>query len=832
MLSKLARVFTFLIIFFAQSGFFYAQAPLPPKSSGEIQQDIYKLQVLGSVMYVAAHPDDENTRLLAYLAGEKGYRTAYLALTRGDGGQNSIGEEVGPHLGILRTQELLAARRVDGAEQMFSRAYDFGYSKNPEETFAIWGKDKILADVVWAIRKFQPDVIITRFPGPEKGGGGHGHHTASAMLAQEAFDLAGNPDIFPEQLAYVQVWQPKRILWNTWAPGNQPDYDFSHTLTVNVDAYQPLLGRSIGEIAAEARSMHKCQDFGVAPWRGEVFEYLQHEKGEEAKTDLFDGIVTSWDRIGENKTGKVLEQVYHDYQSANPAASIPGLLKAWKMMEGKHGYWYEQKRKEIRNLLVYCAGIFMEVSSQEPMTAPGDSARLTAQIIKRSDAVVELKSIEWNYPGVSLSLNQALKNDHKLLSFEKKFLLTDTPPSQHYWQREPMEKGSFQVNDQQLIGLPESPAALSATWKLKFEDVEIDVTLPVIHRYVDRSKGELYRPFIFAPPVTVNIPEAVYLFSDNQMKEVKMTVRSYLPSGNTRLKFSVPQGWEVSPSELNIKLEGKGTEQIVSIQITPPNNQQSGNLKVVAETGGVSGSFSSRTIAYDHIPVQMVFDASEARLVRIDLEKRGEYIGYIMGAEDEVHLGLEQIGYKVDLLEDDKIITDNLLKYDAVIAGNRSYYRRNRMPFHKSQILEYVKQGGTYIVQYNKNFEIPRGEQPGPYPMKLSRDRVTDEDAEIRFLASDHPVLNFPNKITSADFEGWIQERGLYFPSEWDDKYTAVLSCNDPGESPQNGSLLVAPYGKGYFIYTSLSWFRELPAGVPGAYRLFTNMISIGKDAR
>ncbi|MEZ4825688.1 MAG: PIG-L family deacetylase [Bacteroidia bacterium] len=808
-----------------------AQAPLPPKSSGEIQLAIKKLQVLGSVMYVAAHPDDENTRLLAYMAGEKGYRTAYLALTRGDGGQNSIGEEVGPHLGILRTQELLAARRIDGAEQMFSRAYDFGFSKNPEETFKIWGKDKILADVVWAIRKFQPDVIITRFPGPEKGGGGHGHHTASAMLAQEAFDLAGNPNVFPEQLAYVSVWQPKRLLWNTWNPNQRQVDQTGHILTLNVDAYQPLLGKSFGEIAAAARSMHKCQDFGVAPWRGEVLEYLAHEKGEEARNDLFDGINTTWDRIGDAKTGKMIEQIYHDFRPDNPAASIPALVKVWKNIEGKKGYWYEQKRKELKNILVYCAGIFMEVNSQEPMTAPGDSVRLIAQIIKRSDAAVQLVSIDWGNDEKK-TINQNLPNDHKLLTFSQKFLLNNTQPTIHYWRKTPMQKGSFEVRDQALIGLPESPAALTTTWNLRFEDVEIPFQMPVVHQYVDRSKGELFRPFIFAPPVTVNIPESVYLFSDNQEKEIQLTVRSFIPSGDAKIRLLAPESWEVFPSEFDIRLEGKGSEQILTARIKPPQDQNTGTLQVIAETGRFSGSYSQGQISYDHIPVQMLFDPSQTKLVRINLEKRGDYIGYIMGAEDEVPLGLEQIGYKVDLLEDDKITTENLLKYDAVIAGNRAYYRRNRMPYHKNQILEYVKQGGTYIVQYNKNFEIPKGEQPGPYPITMSRERVTDEEAEMRFLAPDHPILNFPNKITGADMENWIQERGLYFPSAWDSHYTAIFSCNDPGEKPLDGSLLVAPYGKGYFIYTSLSWFRELPAGVPGAYRLFANMISIGKDER
>lgn len=805
------------------------QSPLPPKSASEIQHDIGKLRVLGSVLYVAAHPDDENTRLTSWLVGDRGYRTAYLALTRGDGGQNSLGEEVGPHLGILRTQELLGARRIDGAEQMFSRAYDFGYSKNHEETFEIWGKDKILADVVWAIRKFRPDVIITRFAGPEKGGGGHGHHTASAMLAQEAFDLAADPRVFPEQLKYVSTWQPTRLFWNTWQPYRNKDYDFSHTLTVDVDTYSPLLGRGFGEIAAEARSMHKCQDFGSSRWRGELLEYLEHEKGDEAEKDLFEDIDASWSRIGAADIGKKLDEIYQNFNAANPSASVAGLMEVYSMMKGKEGYWFELKREELKKIIVYCSGLWMETTSSEPLVAMGDTISLTANLIKRSALDIEFRGIEYGYPGQHEKLSVSLPNTNTLHTFERKFVLRDVKPGQPYWLVEEMEKGSFNVSNQQMIGLPENPPALEATWNLTIEGVQIDISLPVVHKYVDRSKGELYRPLVFTPPVTVNIPGEVYIFSSNQSQEISLQVKSWLEHAKGKLDIQLPEGWEATPRTIDLDLEGKGSEKIYSITVTPAKKQGFGPLSVVASVGEFRGSYSYRTIQYDHIPPQMVFDPAEARLVRVNLEKRGDLIGYIMGAEDEVAISLEQIGYKVDLLDDDKILADQLSKYDAVIAGNRAYYRRERMPFHQEQILEYVKKGGTYIMQYNKTYEVPRGEQIGPYPIKVSRDRVTNENAEITLLAPDHPVLNFPNKITQADFQDWIQERGLYFPDEWDERYTAILACNDPGESSKEGSLLVTKYGEGYFIYTSLSWFRELPAGVPGAYRLFANMISIGK---
>lgn len=809
-----------------------AQAPLPSRSASEIQHSLRKLQVLGSVLYVAAHPDDENTRLLAYLAGEKGYRTAYLSLTRGDGGQNSLGDEKGPHLGILRTQELLAARRIDGAEQMFSRAYDFGYSKTPKETLEIWDKEKVLGDVVWAIRKFRPDVIITRFPTMEKGGGGHGHHTSSAILAKEAFHLAADPKAYPEQLEYVSTWQPKRLLWNMffWRRA-QHEIDYSDTISVNIGAYNPLLGKSYGEIAAEARSMHKCQDFGASRQRGALKEFLQHELGEKANSDLFEGISTGWDRVGEPNIDKMLQKAFDEFNPADPSASVPQLMKALREMEERGGYWFELKSKELKEAIIYCSGLWFEVSSKRPLVATGDSVHLTAQVIKRSAYPVRLERIDFGYQDQVTIVNADINHENKLANYKKGFVIQNQTPGQHYWLANPMSKGLFNVQDQSLTGLPENPPSLNTKWTFTIDKTTFSYQIPVVHKYVDRKVGELYRPFIIAPPVTINIAESVYLFSEQKQREVKLQVKTFLPDNHATLYFEVPEGWEVDPAELALDFAGNGSEKSISVTVTPPSFQSVGNLKVIATVNEFQGSFSTATIDYNHIPTQMVFDPAETRLVKIELKKEGSRIGYIMGSEEETPACLEQIGYQVDLLGDDKIITSHLNQYDAVIAGSRAFYTRKRMPYHTPQILEYVKQGGTYIVQYNKTYDA-RNQEPGPYPIKISRDRVTNEDSPVKFLNPEHPVLNYPNKITKADFEGWIQERGLYFPNEWDERYEPILGFTDPGEEQVNGSLLVARYGEGHFVYTGISWFRELPAGVPGAYRLFTNMISLGKDER
>ncbi|WNJ18592.1 PIG-L family deacetylase [Pontibacter sp. G13] len=805
-----------------------AQAPMPPASAAQIQHELGQLDVLGSVLYVAAHPDDENTRLIAWLAKGRGYRTAYLSLTRGDGGQNLIGDEKGPSLGILRTQELLAARRTDGGEQMFSRAYDFGYSKGPEETLEIWDKDKVLSDVVWAIRKFQPDVIVTRFPGPEKGGGGHGHHTSSAMLAQEAFHLAADPNSYPDQLDKVGIWQAKRLLWNTWQPYRDESYDFSHTLSVDIGQYDPLLGKSYGEIAAEARSMHKCQAFGVAKWRGSMMEYLQHELGDEASEDLFDGIESTWNRLGEGELDMLAKDLFNRFNPTQPEASVPGLLEFYHKMDGKKGYWYEQKRKAVRELILQCAGIWMELDSELPVVAMGDSADFTVKILKRNPGKVTLKRIQLGAGMEDFTPNKELVTNMDVEQFKRTLKMDGVAISQPYWLRKPQAKGIFDVDDRNLIGLPENPPVLNATVELDFDGTVIEYALPVTHPYVDRAVGELYRPFNIAPPVTVNFSDNSYLFADNTPQDIDIQVKSFAAMAEAEVTFEVPKGWTVEPASMTFSFDQAGQERKGKIKLTPSSNQSSGSLKAIVSTGGFEGAYSQLEIAYGHIPTQMVFYPSVSELVRVDLKKKGEKIGYIVGSGDEIPTCLEAIGYQVDLLSNADITLDNLTQYDAVIAGIRAYNKNKKMPYLQEIIFQYVQQGGTYLVQYNTTYDLST-RQPGPYPLTLSRNRVTKEEATPTFLVPDHPAFNTPNKITEADFDGWIQERGLYFPSSWDDAYTPLLEFSDPGETPTQGSLLVTKYGDGYFVYTGLSMFRELPAGVPGAYRLFVNLISLGQ---
>jgi LmbE family N-acetylglucosaminyl deacetylase len=815
--------------------------PMRTLNASEIQIALKSAQVLGSVLYVAAHPDDENTRLIAYLTNGRGIHSTYLSLTRGDGGQNLLGTEIGPSLGLLRSQELLAARNIDGSNQRFSRAIDFGYSKGPGETLEIWDREAILGDVVMTIRQLQPDVIITRFPGPEDGGGGHGHHTSSFILAKEAFSLAADKNYRPE---LGNTWQATRLMWNNWLPFWRKDYDATGLLKMDIGAFDPLLGMSYGEMADMARSQHKCQDFGANRRRGSRLEYLENKAGDEATEDLMDNIDVSWNRLpGGEKVGEHLANAEKDFNPANPQAILPHLLEAYKIIKRlPDSRWKSIKEKEVADLIINCSGLWFEALTDEPTSSPGDSLGITTFVLNRMGTDIECQKVDYYFEGqagnpISLVDNAVKLDDNTTpMSDERKIMIPKLGypyyPTQPYWLAEEGQKGVYAVGKQELIGLPETPAPLMAAFafgfKLGDETVTVDYTLPAIHKYVDRAVGELYRSFVITPRMTINIGENVYLFGENKAQEMKLLVKSHSNRPvKGKMAFQLPEGWNIEPATIELDFDSKGKEMPVSVKITPPNGQSVGKLIAMADIDGELSSYGFSTIEYDHIPTQLMFPRSFAKLVKVDFEKKGENIAYIMGSGDEVPQCLQQVGYNVTMLDDDDITLENLRQYDAVIAGIRAYNRRQRLPFLQDQIFKYIEEGGTYIVQYNKS----RGmltQSPAPYPIKLSRDRVTVEEAPIKMLVPDHPIFNSPNKITSADFDGWIQERGLYFPNEWDENFVALTECNDPGEDPKQGALLVAEYGKGHYIYTGYSWFRELPAGVPGAYRIFANMLSLG----
>lgn len=824
------RIFCGLIILCFCSQLF-AQAPEKPNAA-ELKQAINKLEVLGTVMYLAAHPDDENTRLIAYMANEENLRTAYLAMTRGDGGQNLVGTEIREYLGIIRTQELLAARRTDGGEQYFTRANDFGFSKDPDETFNIWDKEDVLADVIWNIRRFKPDVIITRFDtARDNSGRMHGHHTASAILAQEAFDKAADPSVYPEQLNYVQTWQPKTLYWNTYNFGG--DFTSEHAneqgyFELDLGAYNELLGLSYDEISALSRSQHKSQGFGSTGRRGESKEYLRYWKGDLPKGDIFANIDQSWSRIdGGAEIGQLIAKANAEFAMEEPAKVVPTLLEARKkLLTLNNEYWKSVKLKELDLVIKGALGLYFEARADERTKTPNEYIQLNLEMINRSDLNVTFTGSQLIGSKVEMGTQMNLLNN-KLNNLKAEFPATNEL-SQPYWLKEEGELGMYKVADQKMRGLAENPAVMELLWKFEIEGYDFEMTTPIIYKENDRVDGEVYSPFVITPPVFVAMDANVIMFADNEAKPVEVLVKAGKDNVSGVINLKLPKGWQASENNIKYELPNKGDEQRFQLKILPPKEPSEAYMTVEATYNGKAYDRSLKVIDYPHIPLQTIFPKSEVKIVRVDLQKKGQYIGYVMGSGDDIPASLEQVGYTVDILDPEKITAASLQNYDAVIVGIRAYNTIERMNFIQPELMKFVESGGTVITQYNTSMR----DQPaiGPYEFSISRDRVTVEEAEVRILAKDHPVINGPNKITEKDFEGWVQERGLYFPNEWNEKYTPILSSNDPGETPKNGGLLVTKYGEGYFVYSGYSWFRELPAGVPGAFRLFTNMISLGQD--
>lgn len=827
---------TFLsVISISSLGLTFAQQPSKP-GSAEIYQSIQKLNFLGSVMYIAAHPDDENTKLISHLANQVHARTAYLSLTRGDGGQNLIGPEIRELLGVIRTNELVQARKTDGGEQLFTRANDFGFSKVPNETLEIWDKDQVLADVVWAIRNFQPDVIINRFD-HRSPGTTHGHHTASAMLSLEAFDLAADKSKYPSQLSQTAVWQPKRVFFNTswWFYGSQEKFDAadkSSMLEIITGVYDPKGGLSNSEIAALSRSKHQSQGFGTTGTRGTETEYLELLKGDfpKDKTNLFEGINTTWTRVkGGEEIGKILSKVEANFDFRNPAASIPDLVKAYQLIEKlEDAHWKTLKSEEIKEIIAACSGLYLEAVAAEHTSTPGSKVILNVEAINRSNANITLNKISVAGTSKVIGKETALKNNEKLGIKDSIVLGNDAQYTSSYWLNEPGTLGMYNVRDQQLIGLPLTPAYNQLVFDLTVEGVKISYKRPVVYKENDPAFGEIYRPFEVIPPVSVKQNEDVFIFSGQEAKTVKVTVKASERSVNGTLKLNVPKGWKISPESQNFSIAQKGQEMVLNFQLTPPAGSSEGKIEPLATVNGKTYDKKIVNVEYKHIPFQTVLLPATSRIVKLDVKKKGETVAYIEGAGDVIPASLEQIGYKVTVVKPEQITAENLAKYDAVVVGIRAYNTVDALKFKQTELFRYVKNGGTMIVQYNTNGKLTV-DSLAPYPLTLSRDRVTEENAAVTFLAPEHPLLNTPNKITAKDFEGWEQERGLYFPSKWDPAFTPVISAHDKNETAKDGGLLVARYGKGYYIYTGYSWFREFPGGVSGAYRIFANMLSIGK---
>lgn len=814
-----------------------AQRELSGAAQAKLALD--RLNVVGSVLMIAAHPDDENTALLAYFARGRKVRTGYLSLTRGEGGQNLIGPEQGDALGVIRTQELLAARRIDGAEQFFTRAIDFGFTKTAQETFQKWGHDKILSDVVWVIRRFQPDVIVLRFTGTPRDG--HGQHQVSAILGKEAFTAAADPKQFPEQLQWVKPWQAKRIMWNTFAFTRQQEEEAAklpNQVAVDLGAYDPVLGHSYAEIAGMSRSMHRSQGMGAPERHGSAKNYLVTVAGDTAAHDVFDGIDTTWNRFpGSEPVGKILAEAARNFDIEHPEKTVPALVEAKKLMADLHQPVVELKRRDLEEAIALCSGLWLDATADKYAVTPGGSLKISATALAREPLAVEVESVE--VEGAAKAAAD-VKHDSPL-AFNEPHISTlnvnipaGEPYSQPYWLREPKEGETYTVRNQLDIGQAENPPLLSARFHLRIDAADIEVTRPVLFRYIERSQGELTRPVIVEPEVALQLSRSARVFPDGSARGIDVEVSANVPGVAGRVQIQVPPEWSVKPRALDFKLSSAGEDGPMAFEVAPPAHDSKGDFKSSATVGDRTIAVGMQIIHYPHIPIQVLFPPSQTDLVRTDVRLLAKSIGYVMGAGDEVPDALRQLGADVVLLSPDDLSRCDLERFDAIVTGVRAYNTRPDLRANQQRLLDYVKNGGTMVVQYNVLDGGFVGGDPssvaniGPYPIKIGRSRVTVEEAPVEFLANTS-LLHKPNQITAKDFEGWVQERGLYFASEWDSHYQPLFETHDPGEKPLRGGTLYTQYGKGVYIFTAFSWFRELPAGVPGAYRIFANFLSAGK---
>lgn len=824
--KTVCKPLSLLMLFFSISMSFAQSSSV---SSADILQSLQKLNVVSTVLYVAAHPDDENTRLLAYLAKEKKFRTAYLSLTRGDGGQNLIGSEQGDMLGVIRTEELLAARKVDGAEQYFTRAVDFGYSKNPTETFTHWDKKTILGDVVLMIRRLKPDVIICRFP--TTGEGGHGHHTASAMLALEAFTLAADSTAFTDQLQEVKVWKAKRILWNTFNFGTTnttaPDQ-----FKLDVGAYNVLEGNSYGEIAAESRTNHKSQGFGSAVQRGSAIEYFKLMKGDTVHSDIFEGVNSSWSRLpkGNAITSKI-DKVIKAFDPLHPERSVPALLdlhkslKALALVHGKSSYYY-LKQLELEQIIFNCSGIWAECTAKEVLAIPGETVQLNAQFLVRNPLSVHLKSVSFH--NLADTMVDTFMRHNILMKCTRKITVPDNIPfTDPYWLKVPHEQAIHTVNLPRMIGLPQTDCPLNTTFKFTIGNSEFSVVKPVTFKLTDPVLGEYYKPLEILPPVTVTPVRPVMVTGTDQEKSIFFLVKANIDNFEGTLNVKMTSKLDVRVISPSFTLLKKGDEKLIEVKVRIKDPQFNGNLKAYVMRNEKRYGNAIQRIAYDHIPHRFILKEADVKLIRTDMQMAGKKLAYIEGAGDDVAECLSDIGYSVTTLNNDQLMNDDLSGYDAIVVGIRAFNTNEKLYLTHDRLMNYVKNGGRLIVQYNTNSRVgPLNAGIGPYKFTISRNRVTDEKAVVSFVNDSLKVLNFPNKIGTSDFSQWVQERGIYSATELDSAYQTIFAMNDPGEKVDKGSLIMANYGKGYFVYTGLAFFRQLPAGVPGAYRLMINLLS------
>jgi LmbE family N-acetylglucosaminyl deacetylase len=783
-------------------------------NSAKILHLLKKLSFARTVLYLAAHPDDENTALLAWFANHDYAHTAYLSLTRGEGGQNLLGTELDSYLGALRTAEVLKAREIDGAEQFFSGAFDFGYSKGPEDTFRRWNKEKVLSDIVWVIRNYQPDIIVTRFP--TTGEGGHGHHTVSALLAEEAFYAAADAKRFPEQLKSTAVWQAARLVWNDFRPLRDPSFIPPNALKLSISGMNPLLGKWYGELAAEARSMHKTQGFGVPAKRGMRTEYFIHQAGKEAKNAIWEDVPGTLERVKGGKiAASLINEALEKFNAQNPQNILPLLYKIKNSIPAiEEILWRKRLDESLNQIIAAVCAVRCEIRASSETLYPDSLLDSILQINHACAGPLTLHKI--TISGVTpIEVNQripALATFEKILSVK---LPQSLPYSTPAWFNKLGADNHYDL--EQSLRVQPGDMCLKAKALFSADNCFFETLSPIIYHRSDPVDGERNTPVRVVPKIEIIPEKPLYVTPNSSSAEISVELKSDLQISGT-LKAAANKGWLISPEKYNLAKAGVFTFAAKAEK----NTDQNCDLVFSLSSENKEYSARSTTIYYPHLFPLTVVEESKCRLLNLSVKTFARKIGYIEGAGDQLPQAIKDLGYEIGG------INSPLSQFDSIVIGVRALNVNPAMYLQIPELLKYMESGGVVISQYNVNNPLSEIDTSnfGPYPFRIDRDRVTDENAKMTFLDKNHPIFNEPNSITEADFAGWVHERGLYFAKDWDPKYTALLLCSDPGEPEQRGALLVAKYGKGAFIYCALSLFRQIPAGVAGAYRLLTNLIS------
>lgn len=804
-------LFTTIFFFFNSSAQQYRPAP-----SEKIFKQIKTLKNLPKVLYLAAHPDDENTGLLSWLVNHEHINTAYLSLTRGDGGQNLIGSEQGAALGLIRTHELLEARKVDGAKQYFTTAIDFGFSKNPDDTFKQWNIDSITANVVWVIRNFKPDIIITRFP--PSSAAGHGQHSASAIVAEAAFKAAGDQNRYPEQLKHVQTWQPKRLLWNTFRFGNT-NTTSEDQFKITVGQYDPLLGIGFGEMAGISRSLHQSQGAGTPSLAGLRTEYFSHVLGEPITNSLYDGIKFNWTEIGRADIDQEIENVLANYNFRKPDLSIPQLLKIRKLIRSVDNHSLkEEKLKLLDEIILSAAGVMVELITDQAEVLAGEELNLRLNVIGRSSTPLSVD-------------NRKLTRD-SLTSLQYKITVPQSAEiSEPYWLKNASKSPSqYNVPDKMLIGLPVAPPSLVTILSFLLEDELFTIKVPASFKKLDPIRGDVVEPIRIVPEVNIRFTQPLFFQKENTPLALHINIKSRKNYENARLLIKNKNQTVTSLSDITLQAATDTTIRLLVDIAKIHRSENAVELEAFLEADGKTYAKNQHLIQYNHIPVLQYFSPARTKIIGSDIHVKAKKVGYIQGAGDLIPDVLRTAGIDVTILAGNDLTSPSRLSgFDAIVVGIRAVNAEKRFKNWMPVLNQYAYNGGTLIMQFNTLQDMSTTTL-GPYPLSIGRDRVTEEDAPVDFLEPKHRLLNYPNALSPKDFEGWVQERGLYFPSRWDERYLPLFSMKDTGEKALKGGLLYTSYGKGQFIYTPLAFFRQLPNGNKGAIKLFFNMLSVGND--